>query len=88
MLTRRRLLEGIRRAHQTDAAYTAACRARSRASKAAADAHARITHDLQLQSAAGPTSQPASSACSPRRPASSSWPRTKSSCPRAAFCIQ
>ncbi|MFI8769568.1 phosphoadenosine phosphosulfate reductase family protein [Streptomyces sp. NPDC053792] len=48
MRTRRRLLEGIRRAHQADAAYTAADRARARAAKAAA-AHARITHDPQLQ---------------------------------------
>ncbi|AJF70479.1 hypothetical protein SVTN_40690 (plasmid) [Streptomyces vietnamensis] len=50
MPTRRRLLEGIRRAHQADAAYTAAGRARTRAAKATA-AHARITRDPQLQGA-------------------------------------
>ncbi|MFI7359728.1 hypothetical protein ACIBTP_38080 [Streptomyces avidinii] len=49
MSTRRRLLEAIRRAHQADAAYTAADRARARAAKAAAAAHTRITHGPQLQ---------------------------------------
>ncbi|MCY0946265.1 phosphoadenosine phosphosulfate reductase family protein [Streptomyces antarcticus] len=52
MSTRRRLLEAIRRAHQADAAYTAADRARARAAKAAAAAHTRITHDPQLQAGA------------------------------------
>ncbi|MFD9084817.1 phosphoadenosine phosphosulfate reductase domain-containing protein [Streptomyces erythrochromogenes] len=49
MPTRRRLLEGIRRAHQADAAYTAAGRARARAAKATAADRARITRDQQLQ---------------------------------------
>ncbi|KIF02253.1 hypothetical protein PL81_31010 [Streptomyces sp. RSD-27] len=49
MPTRRRLLEGIRRAHQADAAYTAAGRARTRAAKATAAGRARIAHDQQLQ---------------------------------------
>ncbi|WP_331735399.1 phosphoadenosine phosphosulfate reductase family protein (plasmid) [Streptomyces goshikiensis] len=48
MPTRRQLLEGIRRAHQADAAYTAAGRARARAAKATA-AHARVIHDLGLR---------------------------------------
>lgn len=52
MPTRRQLLEGIRRAHQADAAYTAAGRAHARAAKAVADAHAHIAHDPQLRSAA------------------------------------
>ncbi|WP_329583745.1 phosphoadenosine phosphosulfate reductase family protein [Streptomyces sp. NBC_01361] len=46
--TRRRLLEGIRRSDQASAAFTAANRACTRAAKAAADAHTRITRDLQL----------------------------------------
>lgn len=46
MSIRRQLLEGIRRAHQADAAHTAADRARARVAKAAAAAHA---HDPQLQ---------------------------------------
>ncbi|MFJ6355347.1 phosphoadenosine phosphosulfate reductase family protein [Streptomyces sp. NPDC092046] len=49
MSTRRRLLEAIRRAHQADAAYTAADRARARAAKATAAAHTRITNAPQLQ---------------------------------------
>ncbi|MFD5065899.1 hypothetical protein, partial [Streptomyces sp. NPDC058394] len=49
MPTRRQLLEGIRRAHQADAAYTAAGRARARAAKATAADRARITRDQQLQ---------------------------------------
>ncbi|MFE4662556.1 phosphoadenosine phosphosulfate reductase family protein [Streptomyces hydrogenans] len=42
--TRRRLLEGMRRAHQADAAHTATARARTRAAMAAADARARLAH--------------------------------------------
>ncbi|MEW1700633.1 MULTISPECIES: phosphoadenosine phosphosulfate reductase family protein [unclassified Streptomyces] len=49
MSTRRQLLEAIRRAHQADAAYTAADRARARAAKAAAAARTRMTNDPQLQ---------------------------------------
>ncbi|MFB7341299.1 phosphoadenosine phosphosulfate reductase family protein [Streptomyces hydrogenans] len=42
MPTRRRLLEGIRRAHQADAAHTTAVRALTRASTASTDARARV----------------------------------------------
>ncbi|MER8233123.1 hypothetical protein [Streptomyces sp. NPDC094049] len=52
MSTRRRLLEEIRRAHQADAAYTAADGARARAAKAAAAARTRITNHPQLQAGA------------------------------------
>ncbi|MFI8515295.1 phosphoadenosine phosphosulfate reductase family protein [Streptomyces sp. NPDC085460] len=41
--TRRRLLEGVRRAHQADAARTAATRAHTRAATALAEARSRLT---------------------------------------------
>ncbi|MFJ5142671.1 phosphoadenosine phosphosulfate reductase family protein [Streptomyces sp. NPDC088707] len=52
MSTRRQLLEGIRRAHQADAAYTAADRARARAAKAVAADRVRIAKEPQLQAGA------------------------------------